>query len=210
MDLIVEAVNRLEEQLRESGCEDGVVRIDLDPDVVICQYEKGGDMVASFGGRSAEFVTYDPIRATTRISFLYGARLEKTAQRAAACAIINVVTGFLCFSRRLRACSPERHAACRSELADYCHGKRVGTIGRVYGLELIPGMERTEDPGSADLILVTGEGLISPEGGRLLASYGEEKPMLFLSPSTAGVANLLGCDHWCPYGGMNKTGSAER
>jgi hypothetical protein len=75
---------------------------------------------------------------------------------------------------------------------------------------MIPGIERTEDPGSADLILVTGVGLISPEGGRLLASYGEKKPMLFLSPSTAGVANLLGCDHWCPYGGMNKTGSAER
>ncbi|MDD1711716.1 MAG: hypothetical protein LUQ69_00940, partial [Methanoregulaceae archaeon] len=107
MNIVVEATRKIEEQLRESGCEDGIVRIDTLPGCTLCQYEKGACMIASFGGRSAEFVTFDPVRATTRISFMFGATLEKTTQRIAACAIINVITGFLCLSRKLHACAPE-------------------------------------------------------------------------------------------------------
>jgi hypothetical protein len=202
MNPVVDAVRRIEEQLRESGCEDGIVRIDTLPRSILCQYEKGACMIASFGGRSAEFVTFNPVRATTRISFMYGASLEKTAQRIAACAIINVITGFLCFSRRLHACAPECHGRCAAELALRCGSRRIFCIGELYHKEMLKGLSFVGEPDMADLFLVTGEGLVSPDGIGIVSRYLGEKPMLFLAPSTAGICSMLDLDHWCPYGGV--------
>ena len=202
MNPVVDAIGRLEEQLRESGCEDGVVRIDTQPGCTLCQYEKGACMVASFGGRSAGFVTFHPVRATTRISFMYGATLEKTAQRIAACAIINVITGFLCFSRKLHACAPEYHGRCAAELVLHCRSRRIFCIGELYHKEALEGLSFVQEPGMADLFMVTGEGLVSPDGIGLISQNHEKKPMLFLSPSTAGICGVLDLDHWCPYGGV--------
>ena len=76
MDIVADSVIRLEEIIHHSGCEETGVRLDVDPDAKTCQYERGACMIASFGGRSAEFVTDDPIRAMTKISFMFGAPLE--------------------------------------------------------------------------------------------------------------------------------------
>jgi hypothetical protein len=206
MNPVAEAIGRLEEQLRESGCEDGVVRIDTLPGAILCQYEKGACMIASFGGRSAEFVTFEPVRATTRISFMYGATLGKTAQRIAACALINVITGFLCFSRKLHACAPEHHGRCAAELVLYCQGRRIFCIGEIYHAEGLQHLVFVPEPDMADLFMVTGEGLVSPEGIGLVERYRGKKPMLFVAPSTAGICSVLDIDHWCPCGGVGIAG----
>jgi hypothetical protein len=202
MNIVVEATRKLEEQLRESGCEDGIVRIETLPGCTLCQYEKGACMNASFGGRSAEFVTFDPVRATTRISFMFGATLEKTTQRIAACAIINVITGFLCLSRKLHACAPEHHGRCATELRERCKGLRIYNIGEIYHKEVLDGLSFVQDPEMADLFLVTGEGLVSPDGLGHVSRYRGKKPMIFVAPSTAGICSVLDLDHWCPYGGV--------
>jgi len=125
MDIIVDSVNRLEEILACSGCEETGVRLDVDPDAHNCQFERGACMTASFGGRTAEFVTDDPIRAMTKISFMFGTPLETPGVRSAACAIINVATAFFCLSRVRRACPVASHAACLRELTEDIKGHRV-------------------------------------------------------------------------------------
>ncbi|MDD1707488.1 MAG: hypothetical protein LUO81_04750 [Methanoregulaceae archaeon] len=199
MDIIRESVRRLEEQIHGSGSEDGIVTIDTDPNTVICQYERGACLRAQYGGRSAEFVTSEPIIATTRISFMFGASLEKLPQRAAACAILNVATGFFCLSRALKACEPEKHKDCLSAL------KREIGHGRIYPVGMTsnataPFENVVINPEEADIIVVVGDGLIDPGTGNLIALYTGKKRILFLSPSTAGVSALTGCSHWCPYG----------
>jgi hypothetical protein len=199
MDIIVKAVNRLEDRIHGSGSEDGVVSIETDPDTIICQFEHGACLRALYGGRSAQFVTSEPITAKTRIGFMFGATLEKLPLRAAACSILNVVTGFFCFSRVLKSCDPDRHRDCLSALR-----QEIG-MGRVFPLGMTPNaaarFERVvATPGEADVILVVGDGLIDPETGDLLTKYQGKKHIIFLSPSTAGVTVLLGCSHWCPFG----------
>ncbi|HUU76682.1 MAG TPA: hypothetical protein VMW63_11440 [Methanoregulaceae archaeon] len=199
MSLIHDAVRNLEGWVKDSGCEDGNVVLRVNPDRVVCQYEKGACMEASFGGRTAEFVTHDPIRATTRIGFMFGASLEKVAQRAAACAIINVVTGFLCISRILKACTPDSHPACLLALQKELKGKTIyfddipshiaGKLGNVVN-----------DPENADIILVNGESLVSDTGSVLIDTCLGRKKVVFLSPSLAGVSSLDNLEHWCPFG----------
>jgi hypothetical protein len=58
----------------------------------------------------------------------------------------------------------------------------------------------------ADLFMVTGEGLVSPEGIGLVERYRGKKPMLFVAPSTAGICSVLDIDHWCPCGGVGIAG----
>ena len=104
MDIITDSVKKIAMLLKNSGCEEGSVVLDVDPGIKYCQYDKGACMVATFGGRSAEFVTHDPIRARTKISFMFDAALETLRSRAAAGSIINVATGFFCISRILHSC----------------------------------------------------------------------------------------------------------
>ena len=99
MDLIIDTVKKLESMMKDSGCEDSGVVIDVRSDTVNCQFERGVCMTASFGGRSADFITYDPIRANTKISFMFGTPLDTPQVRGAAVAIVNVATGFFCLSR---------------------------------------------------------------------------------------------------------------
>jgi hypothetical protein len=199
MDIIIEAVNRLEQRIHGSGSEDGIVTLQSDPDAIFCQYEHGACLRALYGGRSAEFVTSEPITAKTRIGFMFGAPLEKLTLRAAACSILNVVTGFFCFSRVLKSCDPVRHKECLSALK-----QEIG-LGRVFPLGLTPNAATRFDrlvptPEEADFILLVGDGLIDPATGDLLSRYTGKKRILFLGPSTAGVSVLMGCPHWCPYG----------
>ncbi|MDD1706339.1 MAG: hypothetical protein LUQ12_04800 [Methanoregulaceae archaeon] len=199
MDIIQSAIMKLEKRIEGSGTEEGIVRIDTDPDRIPCQYEKGACLRASYGGRSAEFVTMDPLTATTRIGFMFGSRLEKLPQRAAACAILNVVAGFFCISRVLKSCPQEAHRECLAALR--------GEIGQAT--VFIAGMPAAacrkfdhvvSDPGAADILLIVGDGMIQPGTGELIAKYRGLKRILFISPSTGGVSAILKCDHWCPFG----------
>ena len=200
MDIVIDAVKKLQDTLRHSGCDDGPVVLRVDPDVVPCQYEKGACMEAGFGGRTGEFVTFDPIRATTKIEFMFGAPLDTPATRGAACAVLNVVTAFLCLSRGVRACPSSCHTACRQELAAKLQTTRVYSIGPV-----LPAMQKTggfivDNPDVADRILINNEGLIAAGTGDLIEKYRENKTVLLLGPSTAGIASLEKLERFCPYG----------
>ena len=114
-----------------------IVLLDVNPDARNCQFEKGACMRASFGGRTADFVTFDPIRARTKISFMYDAPLDTPSTRGAASAIVNVITGFFCLSRVLHSCEESFHASCLAELNKEIGGKRVYCVGTVTGIEQI-------------------------------------------------------------------------
>jgi len=200
MDIITESVKRLEEFMVNSGCEETGIRLDVDPDACNCQFERGACMTATFGGRTAEFVTDSPIRAMTKISFMFGAPLDNPPTRGAACAIINVATAFFCLSRVRRACPMVSHGTCMKELAEELAGRRVFCIGPAPALARAPGVYQAEDIGSADIILVNNEGIIAPDLGDLLERTGAEKRVIFLGPSTAGISRLMHEGHWCPYG----------
>ena len=200
MDILIDSVNKLETFLEHSGCEEVGVLLDVKPDAVNCQFDWGACMTASFGGRSAEFVTSDPIRAQTKISFMFGAPLDTPSVRSAACAMINVATGFFCLSRVLHACLNSKHTDCMGELGMAITGKRVLCIGRMPSIENASRTEIVTDPRNADLILINAEGIIDAGVGDLIAEYKGTKRIVCLGPSTAGVARLQQIEHWCPYG----------
>jgi hypothetical protein len=200
MGSIEESVQFLEERVQGSGCEDGAVNLRVDPDRTKCQYEHGVCMVASFGGKTAEFVTNDPTRATTRISFMFGAKFENPRLRAAACAIINALTGFFCINRVLHACPPGCHQACLNELKAKIGGRKVRLLGLSPRLDMELKGILVGNIEEAEVILVTGEGLVSDEGAGSIPVNGPGREMLCIGPSTSGVAILEKFPHWCPYG----------
>ena len=199
-DIIIDTVNKLEVIIHHSGCEEGEVRLDVNPDAKNCLYERGACMIATFGGRTAEFVTDDPIRALTKISFMSGAPLTTPGSRSAACAVINAATGFFCLSRVLHACPVTSHAACRNELVAELRGQRVFCTGRLPVLEAELRNGIASCPEDADVIMINNEGIILPENGDLIESLGPAQRVICLGPSTAGVARIQQQSHWCPYG----------
>jgi hypothetical protein len=76
----------------------------------------------------------------------------------------------------------------------------------VYGIGPIPivgqemGRLMVNNPDSADLILINGEGLIVAGTGDIIEQYREKKSVLLLGPSTAGIASLEKLGRFCPYG----------
>ena len=86
MDIIRDSVTKIKDILEHGGCEEGDVLLDVNSKAKNCQFEKGACMSASFGGRTADFVTFDPLRACTKIAFMYGAPLDTVATRGAAAA----------------------------------------------------------------------------------------------------------------------------
>ncbi|MDP2797724.1 MAG: hypothetical protein Q8N94_09475 [Methanoregula sp.] len=200
MDILIDSVNKLETILEHSGCEEVGVLLDVKPDAANCQFDRGACMTASFGGRSAEFVSSNPIRAQTKISFMFGAPLDTPSVRSAACAMINVATGFFCLSRVLHACPGARHADCIRELGTVIQGKKILCIGSIPVIEDMFRACIVTDPKEADLILVSAEGIIDPGLGDLIAEFKGTKRIICLGPSTAGVARLQQIEHGCPYG----------
>jgi hypothetical protein len=200
MDLLVDAIRKLEEKAKGSGCEDGTVVLRVDPQKKYCQYERGACMEAVFAGRVAEFITDNPIRATTRAGFMFGAPLEKPAQRAAAAAITNALAGFFCISRVMRSCDPECHARCLAGLREKVGGSSAFVLGDSEVLSEVYGKKAGQGPGDAGTVLVTGEGMISPGAGDLLEGSSGTRKVIFIGPSTSGVASLENIPHWCPFG----------
>jgi hypothetical protein len=200
MSFLHDSVRQLEGILENSGCEDGIVTLSVNYDADVCQYPRGVCLEGSFGGRSGQFVTGEPLRVRTRISFMFGAPLQNRKQRGAACVIINAVSAFLCLARKLQACTPDRHAPCLADLSREVAGQRLYLIGPMPVIERALAGQVVDSPESADLLLVAGDGMVTDEGVAVIDEYRGRKKMIFLGPSTAGVAGLLNFEHWCPYG----------
>jgi hypothetical protein len=200
MDIVVQAVKKLETLLEHGGCTDSGVLLDVDPDAVNCQFEKGACMTATFGGKCGVYTTFDPIRARTKISFMFDAPLDTPPVRGAACAIINVAAGFFCLSRVLRPCNQLSHSPCMRLFAEELSGKQVYAIGSRSCFESIFGIHLTEDPSQADVIIINGEGIIGADVGDEIVKYQLSKRIICIGPSAAGIARLFELEHWCPYG----------
>ncbi len=195
-----DAIGRLETILADSGCEDGIVTLSVNYDTDVCQYPRGVCMEGQFGGRSGQFVTGEPIRANTRVSFMFGAPLKDQKQRGAAGAIVNAVSAFLCLARKLRPCTPDCYAPCLAELSREVAGKQVYLVGPMPVLERALGKQIVDSPEAADFFLVAGDGMTTDAGIACIDEYRGKKRMIFLGPSTAGVSGLISLEHWCPYG----------
>jgi hypothetical protein len=200
MDLIIETVKKLETIMKDSGCEDSGVVLDVSTDTVNCQFERGACMTASFGGRSADFTTYDPIRANTKISFMFGTPLSTPPVRSAAAAIVNVVCGFFCLSRILHPCPGSSHAECSRQLLHKLGEKRIFCLGSIPVIDAAFRSTGVKNPDDADVILINGEGIIEQGTGTTLLALKDTKQILCLGPSTAGIARLNHLGHWCPFG----------
>ncbi len=200
MDILEESVKQLEEIIQDTGCGDGAVTLRRNPSSVNCQYERGICMESCYGGRTGEFITSDPIEATTKISFMFGTALTRPQARGAACAILNVLAAFLCLSRGVRACPGSAHMACLAELKGRLAGKRVYTVEPIPTLDYELGSFVVTDPQSADVILINNEGLVNQSASELIPMYRGKKEIICLGPSTAGVAGLQRIDRFCPYG----------
>jgi hypothetical protein len=200
MDLIIETVKKLETMMKDSGCEDSGIVLDVHSDTENCQFECGACMTASFGGRSADFITSNPIRAKTKISFMFGAALDTLPVRGAAAAIVNVVAGFFCLSRILHSCPKSSHNSCQRQLLHELDGKKIFCNSSIPSIETTFGSTMVTNPQDAEVILMTGESIIEPGTGSMLLTYKDTKRILCLGPSTAGIARLNELEHWCPFG----------
>ena len=200
MDLIIDTVTKLESMMNDSGCEDSGVVLDVNPDTVICQFERGACMTASFGGRSADFITYDPIRAKTKISFMFGTPLDTPQVRGAAVAIVNVATGFFCLSRILHSCPESSHTECIRQLLDELGGNRIFCRGSMPTIDAALRSAIVKNPQDADVILLNGEGITEKGTGDIIRNNKDTKRIICLGPSTAGVARLNQFELWCPFG----------
>lgn len=200
MDLVIESVKKLEQLMEHSGCENGDVVLQVNPDVTNCQFEKGVCMTAEFGGRSADFTTFDPIRARTKISFMFGAPLDTPPTRGAACAIVNVAAGFFCLSRILHACLPSSHETCSMKLQEELVGKKIWCVGDISGFDTKFRYTRADSHSDADIFLIGAEGIIAPGTGDLIEAWRGTKRIICIGPSTAGTARLHNLELWCPCG----------
>jgi hypothetical protein len=200
MDLIVDSVKKIEGMLENCGCEEGDVLLEPDPDIVKCQYERGACMVASFGGKTAEFVTDNPIRARTKISFMFDAPLEAPQARSAAGSILNVISGFFSLTRIQHACPAPAHTPCFDCLKKEIEGKRILCIGDMPAIKSGFTNYLVESPEEAEIILFNGDGIIDTSAGDIIEAYSSSKRIICLGPSASGIARLNGIEHFCPYG----------
>jgi hypothetical protein len=200
MNLIAHAVQRLEEIMKDAGCEEGVVSLAQNPKLHLCPYPQGVCTEACFGDRRGHIVSADPIQACTKVSFMFGAPLKNPVERTAACAIINAVTGFFCINRKMNACDEAHQAPCLEKLLAEVEGKKVAVVGEAKGLPDALGTAFVPNPADADILLVPGPGLVSDDGLAAIEAALGTKRVIFLGPSTAGVALLQKEEHWCPYG----------
>lgn len=201
MHPINKAVQKLIPMMEECGIEDSPVVITPDYDLSRCAYERGVPVQVIFGGRSAVFVSEEPIKVKTKASFMGDAPLKKSVQRGAAAGIINAVSGFLCLNRILHACSQEKHSLCRDALSESIRGKRIYCCGEMPDAKKLAGNSLVAKPEEADIILISGDGLVENES-EFFNRYSPEK-VIFIGPSTSGTAHILKCQHFCPFGRAN-------
>ncbi|HJJ30332.1 MAG TPA: hypothetical protein VJ857_00200 [Methanocorpusculum sp.] len=194
--ILLDAVKKLREAASGMGTEDGDLVYTSQPEHHICQFCTGSCLEVCFGGRVAEISSTQPFCAKMRLENLYDAPLKTPKTKAAAAGALTVVAGFLMLVRKLAPCPTVNFSDCHDELVQYLDGKNVYILGRD-----ILQIHQTLLLEEADVIVVTGDALLDND---LLAEIDEaiqlEKELLFVGPSCAGVAALLGKKFWCPYG----------
>ena len=200
MDIIIESVQKIEKMVENCGCEEGDVILDNNPDKVNCQFERGACMVASFGGKTAEFVTDNPVRARTRLEFLFDAPLDTPQTRSAAGSVVNVLSAFFSLTRIHHSCPAASHMPCLELLAREIAGKRIKCIGTMPAIEPEFRKYLVETPEEADILLFNGEGITEQEAGDLIDASRDPKRIICLGPSVSGIARLHQLEHWCPFG----------
>lgn len=199
MSIVTDAVAQMEKVTQGTGCHDCNVRIERQPDAPTCQYARGVNLRVEFGGTSSDVVTRYPIETVTRIPFMFGAPLESPEQRTAACGIMGVVARFLCLCRKAQACSPEDHDRCFKNFCSVYEGEKIFVNGDLPDLVRLLGKSVVSSPEEADVIVIGGDGLFSADSLAITDEYRGKKRMVFVGPSTAGVATFLKEEHWCPF-----------
>jgi hypothetical protein len=195
-----EARDAFKDSVCGTGCDDGTVILQRCPGAPACQYQRGACIEAVYGGKKAQLASNFPISATTRVSFLFGAVFNTPEKRTAASAIMNVVMSFLCLARTAKSCLPESFGLCRSSLEDELRGGCVFCSGfRNESTEALD-LDTVEDPETADIILISGNGVFSGDGIDLIERYCGTRRIILVGPETAAVASLLEMEHWCPFG----------
>lgn len=200
MNLIEKAIKTLEKYCQNSGFETGIAVLQERQDAGRCQFPKGILLEAEYGGETGHIITDTPLEAKTRLSFLFGANLNSPEKRAAACAIINAATRFLCLNRNNHACKQECQKKCLEELKKEIAGKKVFLVGDLPPLKYIQGIEVAEQPDVADILVVGGNGITKEDYLAIINEWENEKRIVYLGPSTSGIASLEKKEHWCPYG----------
>ncbi|MDV0442081.1 hypothetical protein [Methanorbis furvi] len=194
--ILHDAVSRLQEVSAGAGCEDGDLQYAPLPKHHVCRFCRGSCLGVEYGGRVAEISSTEPFSARMMLAHLYDAPLKSEKTRAAAAGALTAAAGFLMITRKLGPCPTVNFDDCLEELVSRCAGKLVYVIG-----DDIPGIRQALFAEEAELVVVTGDALLTDEG---LAEIDEArvlgKEMLFLGPEWSGVAGLLGLEHWCPYG----------
>ena len=194
--ILHDAIVRLREVSAGAGCEDGDLRYAPLPSHHVCRYCRGRCMGVEYGGRVAEISSSEPFSARMLLEHLFDAPLKSEKTRAAAAGALTVASGFLMLTRKLAPCPTVNFADCLEELATRCAGRLVYVIG-----DDIPGLRQALFVEEAELVVATGDALLTEDG---LADIAEAqalgKELLLLGPEWAGVAALLGIEHWCPYG----------
>ncbi len=194
--ILHDAVKKLHGVAHGMGTEDGDLVYVSRPENHICQFCSGSCLEVCFGGRIAEISSTEPFCAKMRLENLYDAPLKSQKTKAAAAGALTVVTGFLMLIRKLGPCPTVYFEDCHEELVQHLDGKNVYILGRD-----IPKIKQALFLEDADVVVVTGDSLLDDD---LLAEIDEaillEKELLFIGPSCAGAASLLGIRSWCPYG----------
>jgi len=199
MSIVTDAVEQMEKVTRGTGCHDCNVKIERQLDAPACRYERGVNLKVAFGGAAADVVTQYPIETVTRIPFMFGSPLETPEKRTAACGIMGVVARFLCLCRRAQACDPTDHEQCFENFRSVFEGERIYVNGDLPDLVRLLGKSVVSSPEEADVIAVGGDGLFAADCLAVADQYRGKKRMIFVGPSTAGVATFLDEEHWCPF-----------
>jgi hypothetical protein len=131
---------------------------------------------------------------------MFGAAYTTGEQRTAALAILNATAGFLSLARKLCACERSRYTDCFQELKKSLAGRTAFAAAPIPVLMGVPGIVLADDADSAEILLVPPAALMTEEGLGLVSTWPAQKRVIFLGPSVAGISQILGKEHWCPYG----------
>lgn len=200
MNPIERSIIKLENYCQNSGFETGIALLKIKQDQQRCQFPKGTLLEAEYGGETGYVITDTPIEAKTRLNFIFGVKLNSPEKRAAACAILNAATRFLCLNRKNHSCSEECRKNCFNELKNEVSGKKIFLAGDMPPLKYMQEIEIVQQPNDADLIIVGGNGITADKYLEVISECEEHKRIIYIGPSTSGIAAIEKADHWCPYG----------
>ncbi len=93
----------------------------------------------------------------------------------------------------MKSCEKVCHNDCLSRLSEEFKEKVSLFYGDNANLLVNSGQTIVSSPDLAEVLIITGEGLVSEKRSRISGNYLLTKKIVFIGPSTAGVTALLGC-----------------